>query len=53
MFHFSQDSVNRPIPWLTKVLVENIVQPGSKLENSLKNTGNTGNTSCEVNFFTE
>ena len=50
MFHSSQDSVNRPNPRVTKVLVENIAQSGNKLGDSLNITGNTRNTSCELDF---
>ena len=53
MFHFFWDSVTMPNLRVTKVLVENRVQSKSKLGNNLKNTGNTGYTSCELakNFF--
>ena len=50
MFHSSQDSVNKSNQRVTKVFVENTVQSGSELGNSLKNTGNTGNTPCELDF---
>ena len=50
MLHSSWDSVNRPYLRVTSVLVERIVQIGNKIENSLKNTGNTGNTSGELDF---
>ena len=51
MFLSSWDPVSRPNLRVAKVLVENTVQSGNKLGNSLTNTGNSGNTSSEL--FTE
>ena len=50
MLHSCWDSVDRPNLRVIKVLVENTVQSRSKLGNKLKNTGNTGNNSCELDF---
>ena len=49
MFHSSQDSVIGSNLRVTKLLVENTVQSNRKLGNR-KNTENTGNTSCELDF---
>ena len=48
MFLSSQNSVNQPNPKATKVLTENTIEPGNKLEELEKHRKHL-NTSCKVN----